>query len=337
MPMSRSLKFPYHRNSRNGALCAFACALFLVLANGAQAELRAAYNPDARDEPRNATVLGGLPPTLEQLQEQQKSEAITSSKSQSGDKLDNIVAGEKDLALKIRRDSMRESALSFGARGGLSWRTKNIMDSLRQNATALDKSYDFRSLLIKAPSNMFVEPPIVSEAMNNFLVTPDGGEAAVADTIYQITRNARIVASPRNWRQYLERSWTVVLPPPDILLPESPEERVAWRRWVAEGWAEGIQQADEIFQSDLNRMIADFEGMVRYRVLLAQNKITAPYATMVDRGISGIETPMMIGNKPIKITSEMRIGDRAIRITEPVSLRADRQGEQWDPPIESAP
>lgn len=322
--------------SRNVFVFILGMTMLGLWAGAAHAELRARYNADARDEPRNATILRGDPPSLRDLQEQTKSEAVLSKKS-SGDKLENAVAGEKDLALKIRRDSMRESALSFGARGGLAWRTKAIMDELRANATAMDKAYDFRRLLIKAPSNMFIEPPIVSEAMNNFLVTPDGGEAAVADTIYQITRQARIVANPRNWRQYLERSWTVVAPPPDILLPENAEEREAWRRWVAEGWAEGIKQADEIFQADLNRMIADFEGMVRYRVLLAENKITAPFATMVDRGVSSVETPMMIGNKPIKITSEMRVGDRAIRITEPVSLRPGEQGGQWDPPIQVAP
>ncbi len=53
-----------------------------------------------------------------------------------------------------------------------------------------------------------------------------------------------------------------VAPPPDILLPENPAERAAWRLWIAQGWEEGYKQADEIFQSDLNRLIADFEGMV---------------------------------------------------------------------------
>ncbi len=274
---------------------------------------------------------GEDPRTLKQLQDIEKSEPIIGKKISKNpdDKLENIVDEEKDLALKIRRDAIRDAARSFGARGGLSWRTKNIMDELTQSAAALDKSFNFRRLLIKAPGNLHIEPPIISEALNNFIVTPSGVEAAVADAIYQITNQARIVSAPRSWRQYLERDWKAIAPPPDILLPENPKEREAWRRWISEGWDEGVLQADEIFQSDLDLLIADFEGMVRYRKLLAEGKVSAPYATMVDRGISSTKVQTVIGNKPVNITTMMRVGDRALRITAPSSLREGNQGAEW--------
>jgi defect-in-organelle-trafficking protein DotC len=274
---------------------------------------------------------GEAPRTLKDLQEMEKSEPIIGKKRSNNpnDKLENIVDEEKDLSLKIRRDSMRDAARSYGARGGLSWRTNNIMDELKKSAWAMDKAFNFRRLLIKAPGNLFIEPPIVSEALNNFLVTPSGVEAAVADAIYQITNQARIVSAPRNWRQYLERDWEEIKPPPDILLPESVKEREAWRRWISEGWDEGVHQADEIFQSDLDLLVADFEGMVRYRKLLAENKISAPFATMTDRGVSSTKVQTVIGNRPVNITTQMRVGDRALRITAPSSLREGNQGEEW--------
>lgn len=313
------------------------CLVLLVVTGQAHA----AYNGDARDEPRKAAMIPKDPASIESLQEVRKVEPIVGERQNDpNDKLQDAAAvrEEKDLALKIRHDAMKESALSYGARGGLAWRTKMIMDELKMNQAAMDKAYDFRRLLIKAPSNMFIEPPIVSEALNNFLVTPDGNEAAVSDAVYGISRQARIVSSPRNWRQYLEREWKEeLLPPPDILLPENPEERAAWRLWVKEGWQEGYHQADEIFQADLNRLIADFEGMVRYRLLLTQNKISAPYATLEDRGVSGNEVEAMVGSKPIKLTTEMRVGDRAIRITQPATLRPDDTDETWQPPIRTAP
>lgn len=295
----------------------------------------ARYNPDSRDEPRKATILSAEPVGLDALQEVKKTEPLSKNRTKDEDSaLDDAVKEEKDMALKIRRDAMREAALSFGARGGLAYRTKKIMDSLVTVEGAMDKAFNFRRLLIKAPSNMYIEPPIVSEALNNFIVTNNGEEAAVADTVYQISRSARIVSAPRNWRQYLERTWKEVLPPPDILLPENDAERKAWRIWVARGWREGYQQADEIFQADVDRLTADFEGMVRYRILLTQNKISAPYATMVDRGVSGNEVEVMVGNKPTTITTEMRVGDRAIRITAPSTLRPHNQGEAWTPPMQ---
>lgn len=295
------------------------------------------YDQDAHDEPGNAAIISGMPSELETLQDLEKSDPLIGKRSKTGDALDNVVEEEKDLTIKIRRDSMREAALSFGARGGLAWRTKMIMDDLKKNEAALDKIYNFRRLLIKAPSNMFIEPPIISEALNNLIVTSDGDEAAVADSVYHITRKARIVSAPRNWRQYLERSWDGVTPPPDILLPENPAERQAWRLWVGRGWQEGYKQADEIFQDDLNRLASDFEGMVRYRVLLTQNKVSQPYATLVDRGVTGVTSETNVGGRPMKITNEMRIGDRAIRITQPVTLRPEDASEDWEPPVQTNP
>ncbi len=229
----------------------------------------------------------------------------------------NPVGESSDFALQIRRDAMREAALSFGARGGLAWRTRVIMETLEKSQTALDKTYDFRRLLITAPSNLLIEPPIISEALGAFNVSARGDEAAVSDVIYNISRQARIVAAPRSWRQYLERDFdTDITAPPDLLLPETPEERKLWTLWVAEGWEEGMLQADEIFQADLNRLVADFEGMVRYRILLTEGKVSSPYAVHEDRGVTGG------GN-------EMRIGDRAIRISGPAQLR--KSGESWTP------
>ena len=112
------------------------------------------------------------------------------------------------------------------------------------------------------------------------------------------------------------RDWGDIEPPPDILLPENDEERKIWKELVTEGWEYGIQQANDIFESDLARLIADFEGMVRYRLLLSQGMISAPYALQVDRGITGGP-------------NEMRIGDRAIEITGVPQLITG--SEQWQP------
>lgn len=307
----------------NVSLAVLCLAIFFGVSSVAQAQL--AY--DTGDEP----------PTLDDLRTIEKTDSPMNKDQKSKDKLDNVVSQEKDLALKIRRDSMRNAARSYGARGGLGWRTKQIMNELKRSSSAMDKSFNFRRLLIKAPTNMYIEPPIISEALNNFIVTPSGTEAAVADIVYQITNQSRIVSAPRNWQQYLERDWEVVAPPPDILLPESPQEREAWIRWVTEGWEQGIKQADEIFQSDLDLLVADFEGMVRYRRLLAEGKVTAPYATLVDRGVTSSEVQANIGNRSLNITTQLRVGDRAVRITEPASLREGRQGTEWNTATETAP
>lgn len=223
---------------------------------------------------------------------------------------------KKPQALDIRRSALKDAALSYGARGGLAMRSYEIRQELRLSTPYLDKTFDFSRLLVLAPSGLMIEPPIVSEALDALLIESDGQTAAVSDKILQINQNAKIVSAARNWRQYLSRTWEDVTPPPDLLRPQTPEERRLWVEWVTKGWEQGYEQADEIFQADLNRMTRDFEGMVRYRMLLSQNMITPPFALHEDRGVTG-------GG------DQMRIGDRAMRITGPSQLQA--KPDQWQP------
>lgn len=227
------------------------------------------------------------PPVLQDLQEQSRGDAPDSA---------DVVG------LQIRNDALKEAALSYGARGGLAYRTFEIQRRLTEHETSMGKTFDFTRLLIAAPSGLLIEPPIVSEGQRAVLVNGGGQEAAVADRVYRINQGARIVTAPRNWRLYLERDWGRVDPPPSLLLPRNDDERKLWRELVLEGWNAGIAQAEEIFEADLDRMTNDFVGMVRYRELLAQGMISPPYAMHEDRGVTG-------GG------SEMRVGDRGVAIT----------------------
>ena len=224
---------------------------------------------------------------------------------------------EKDAAalpLEIRMDAIKEAALSYGARGGLAFRTWHIRQEMEGRAQYLDKVFNFRQLLIPAPSGLLIEPPVISEAMDAMIIDQRGMNAAVADRVLNINQNVRIVSAPRTWRSYLERDWGDTNPPPDILRPATDEERAQWARFIEEGWEMGIEQADDIFQSDLDKLTADYEGMVRYRVLLTQGMVTQPYALQEDRGVTG-------GG------DEMRIGDRGLTITEVPKLQKGYQ--EW--------
>jgi len=222
----------------------------------------------------------------------------------------------EQVGLQIRAEAMRESALSYGARGGLAFRTFQIQRRLAEYDTSLSRAFAFARLLIAAPSGLLIEPPVVTEAQRAVLVSAGGQAAAVADRIYSINRVARIVTASRNWRLYLERDWGRVDAPPGILLPRDDVERAEWRKYVKEGWKAGNEQAEDIFEADLDRLTNDFVGMVRYRELLAQGMISAPYAQGDNRGVTG-------GGR------EMRVGDRGVAITGQSSLNP--RSDQWTP------
>lgn len=248
--------------------------------------------------------------------------AFAEERPQSLDELMNVrqetrtVKESVSMLPDIKIEAQKEASFSFGARGGLAWRTWHIRNEIEGRARYLDKVFDFRQLLVPAPSGMLIEPPIISEAMDAMLIDGRGMEAAVADRVLNINENARIVSAPRTWRSYLEREWGVIDPPPDILRPSTKEESAAWREYVSRGWDMGINQADEIFQADLNRLVADYQGMVRYRSLLAQGMVSPPYTEQVERGVTGG------GN-------QMRIGDRAVSLTELPKLQTGYK--EWSP------
>lgn len=233
------------------------------------------------------------PPSLEQLQ------GLKKTKKSKGE-----VVG---LNPEIRLDAVKEAALSYGARGGLAWRSYEIRQSLEGNARYLDKVYDFRYLLIPVPSGFMIEPPIITESENNMLIEGSGQEAAIAQRIISINSNAKIVSTAKNWRLYLERNWGDIEPPPEVLLPETDEEMDAWIENVALGWEQGLLQADTIFEEDLNKLNADFIGMVRYRKLLSQGMVSIPYTLLTDRGVSGDGEQMKIGDRAVQITGKPQL------------------------------
>lgn len=258
------------------------------------------FTPKAQAQMNDAQA--ERPPSMEELIDIQKE--------------NNFIDDSSAMLPDIKAEAQKEAAFSYGARGGLAWRTWHIRNEMETRSTYLDKVFDFRQLLIPAPSGLLIEPPVIGEAMDAMLIDNRGMEAAVADRVLNIGQNARITSAPRTWRVYLEREWGEIDPPPDILRPENAEERKTWAKNVANGWEMGVKQADEIFQADLNRLVADYQGMVRYRSLLAQGMVSPPYALQTDRGITG-------GG------DQMRIGDRALSLTELPKLQTGYQ--EWQP------
>src|SRR5690606_23178663 len=128
----------------------------------AHAEKLAAKRQSQRNLEKRLTAAAGeegeLPPPedLVQLPE------LKDSADSSGGALDDPnVKGKKeaDTALDLRRDAQKEAALSFGARGGLAKRNYEIMERLKGFETTLDQVFNFRALLLAAPSGLLIEPP----------------------------------------------------------------------------------------------------------------------------------------------------------------------------------
>lgn len=205
----------------------------------------------------------------------------------------------------VRNAALRDLAMSLGARGGLAARANQINCILLKNEALLFRLFNFNAMML----DKSVLPPVLVEGRNTLQLS--GTDAIrLADRTYQIIAQAKFVTAPPIWRDYLWMSF----PPPDaperFLLPKIPEERVLWRKYTAEGWKCGIQQADLIFRERLNRLKRDYEGMILYRTLLAQNMVSPPFVAEMDMGVTG-------GG------SDLTVNDRVLRITAFPSLQND--------------
>ena len=231
-------------------------------------------------------------------------------------KLENISVGyiEKSEKVKLNRiklDALNEAALSLGARTGLFWRAKQINESLKEKTEYLDRVFNFNALLLD--NNIL--PPVLTE--NKQALNLDSPQSIrISDTNYKIIKQARFVTVPPVWRDYLFMHVNKPEMPDNTLLPKTKEERDVWKKAIREGWEKGILQAEQIYVENLNRLKRDYQGMIRYRTLLAQNMVSLPLVAKRSLGVTG-------GGE------ELSINDRTLTIKALPSLKADTK--EWLP------
>lgn len=237
------------------------------------------------------------PLTLEQAQAKSK-EAIS---------LDPGAAQERDLRAK----AMQEAAQSYGARSGLLRRSFEIRHTVEKVAPKLDAIWNFRPLMLTdaQPGEVaqhrqrLIVPPVVVQA--DKIYKQEGGTVVkTADKTFKLTTQPRFSATSPTWREYLYRDLgeTVVQPPHVTLMPRTDEERANWDRWVAEGWASGVQQANSYYEYDLNRLDRDFSGMALYHELVEKKMVSLPYVATANESISGDENTLNINDSLLRIT-----------------------------------
>lgn len=216
-------------------------------------------------------------------------------------------SGSPELS-RIRYKALEDTAMSIAAQGGLAWASKEINGQLDHDKWYLESTYNFNGMMLSHG----VLPPVLSEG-DNSLNLSDPNTIRVADRTYKIIQQARFATTPPNWHEYLWMSFTKPELPQRTLLPRNADEQRIWRRAVKVGWEKGIVQSYNIFQQNLARLKRDYQGMILYRKLLAENMVSAPFVSRTELGVTGDGT-------------DMRINDQVLRITELPKLQTDSSG-----------
>jgi defect-in-organelle-trafficking protein DotC len=212
---------------------------------------------------------------------------------------------EKSDQTQFRMIGIKETALSIGAQSGLAWRAKQINAILESQNRELDQVFNFNALVLED----HVLPPVLVESRASLKLDSDTA-IRLADRTYKIANQARFVTTAPVWDNYLFMNYQQPEPPHPSLLPQNTKEQAYWDEYVAQGWSNGIQQANTIYADNLARLKRDYQGMLLYRKLLTQNIVSKPYVAKTELGITGSG-------------SDMSINDRVLRITALPQLKAD--------------
>jgi defect-in-organelle-trafficking protein DotC len=211
---------------------------------------------------------------------------------------------------QLRIRSLRDTAMSVGAQGGLSYGSQELNAQLDQDREYLSTIFNFGAMMLSHG----VLPPVLEESNNN-LNLADSTTIRVADKTYKIVQQARFATTPPNWREYLWLNYPKPILPDRSLLPKSAEEQRIWKQGIKLGWERGIQQAYSIFQQNLARLRRDYQGMILYRKLLQAKMINPPFVARTELGITGNGT-------------DMRINDQVLRIVDLPKLQTN--GSDWN-------
>jgi defect in organelle trafficking protein DotC len=213
----------------------------------------------------------------------------------------------------IRLKMLQETATTIGAQAGLSWRSAQINCDLKREQDNLDRIYNFRRLLLKDD----VLPPVLEEGRQE-LTRDDCNTIRASDRIYRIVTSPCFVTAPPTWRDYIWMRYSKPEQPDVALLPRNSDEAAIWNCCVTVGWKQGIDQANQIFSANLGRLQRDYDGMILYRTLLAQNMVTPPYVSKTELGVTGD-------------ANQIRVNDRILRISATSELNTNP--DSWRPAV----
>ena len=205
---------------------------------------------------------------------------------------------DKDRANGTRLDALREAALGAGARGGLVFQTRIINKALDQVKRNLDTVYDFAPMMIHGR----VLPPVLTETREVYS-QGDGANLRLAGRSYKVEAQAKFTSRPPQWRDYLYMEYGSDPMPSRVLMPANPEEQEVWKRIVAEGWKQGIEQATVIFTTNLSRLNRDYTGMARYHVLALRRMVTMPVVAEQNMPINTSGDTMSVDETLLRITA----------------------------------
>lgn len=200
------------------------------------------------------------------------------------------------------RESMRNQALSNTARAlgfqeGFRFQYEELLSYVHAHKADLNKIFDFRRLLI---DDCVLPPVILATGPVTSIESPTLATSIEAQ--YRIIEPARIVSQPPTWESYLWAE-TEVLRPNKAVRPRNSGEEKRWKTALEAGFREGMSHAFEVFDLSFAQLVADYRGILRFKLLASQGLVSIPVLARGELGIQVGDTVLTLDQKIFRITS----------------------------------
>lgn len=215
-------------------------------------------------------------------------------------------ASRKETAVtRLRPSAIRDAARMTTFQTAIAWRYGRLLEAVDRHAAIMETAFNFTPLMM-TQGDALIMPPVLTRAGASMRIDDDG-TATTASATYEMLQKARYVPVAPHWRSYL---MTDNFPEPErpnpAVLPQNGEERAIWRAAVREAWAQGVEEADNLFTDNVSRLVRDYRGVLLYHLLTAQHLLSRVRTADADLGVRVTGD----GNR-------MNLGQKVYRITEP--------------------
>lgn len=188
----------------------------------------------------------------------------------------------------VRESILRDAALTLGSQWGLGDRSRELIKMLDEAQPQLDRRYEFGALMM----GVGYLPPVISEARD--AVAIEGTTMRVAKAIYVIDEPPRPVRVAPTWRDWLyvglDPELRPAVPMYDSVLPKDAVESRYWDAQLQMAYAQGREQANQIFDLNMARLQRTYVGMRRYYDLYKRGMVSAPTITSAS-SVANVKDP----------------------------------------------
>ena len=210
-------------------------------------------------------------------------------------------AGDRKAEARERARDIRDSALKQAA-GTMAFQKAVrhgyglLREACENRALVFDRIFNFRQLLLEGR----VLPPVI-RWMGPATSLKSGDNAKSVEATYRIESPARIVSRAPTWRDYLMADFAA-LEPQQGYLPENGHEEDIWKEGVDLGWKEGLEQARQLFELNMARLVADYRGMLRFHLLAQRGMVSMPRLSEGKLGLKVGKRTLAINETVFRIT-----------------------------------